>query len=128
MHDTLCNVPQCINRGNGHVINDHLQAKKTRARRAPRYVVTTTRAEIKILYTFFLPDTLAVRLLGYYFTFRFASSSCRVYTFISKHTRNYARCYELMCQVLPPGGEACTVSHCVLLRGFAKLNKFPKTG
>ena len=53
MHDTLRNVPQCINRGNGHVINDHLQAKKTRARRAPRYVVTTTRAEIKILYTFF---------------------------------------------------------------------------
>ena len=46
-------MPQCINRGNGYVINDHLQAKKTGAGCAPRYVITTTGAEIKIRYTFF---------------------------------------------------------------------------
>ena len=28
MPGTHCYVPQCKNRGNGHVINDHLQAKK----------------------------------------------------------------------------------------------------
>ena len=49
MHDTHCYVPQCINRGNGYVINDHLQAKKSSAGN----IITTTRAEIKILYTFF---------------------------------------------------------------------------
>ena len=47
MPGTHCHVPQCINRGNGHVINDHLQAKNTSAGRAPRYVI------IKILYNFF---------------------------------------------------------------------------
>ena len=45
--------PQSINRGNGYVINDHLQAKQTHAGRAPRHAIITTRAEIKILYTFF---------------------------------------------------------------------------
>ena len=89
--------PQSINRGNGYVINDHLQAKQTHAGHAPRHAIIATRAEIKILYTCFLPNTLAVRLLGYYFTFSFASSSCRIYKFISKHTCNYARCHELIC-------------------------------
>ena len=79
----------CINSGNGHVTNDHLQAKNTSAGLAPRYVITTTLAEIKILYNFvLLPDTLVVRLIGSSFTFSFASSSCRIYKFIPKLTHN----------------------------------------
>ena len=73
----------CINSGNDHVINDHLQAKNTSAGRAPHYVITTTRVENQNSFDFFLPDTLAVRLIGSSFTFNFASSSCRIYKFIS---------------------------------------------
>ena len=40
MPGTHCDVPQCINRCNGHVINDHLQAKNMSAGRAPRYIIT----------------------------------------------------------------------------------------
>ena len=55
MPDTHYYVPHCINRGNGHVINDHLQAKNTSAGRAPRYVTT---AESKFFIIFFLSDTV----------------------------------------------------------------------
>ena len=75
MPGTHCYVPQCINRGNSHVINDQLQAKNTSAGRVPLYVIT---AESKC----FLSDTLAVRLLGSSFTF--ASSGCLIYKFTSK--------------------------------------------
>ena len=51
MPGTHCYVPQCINRGNGHVINNHLQAKNTSAGRAARYVIT---AESKYIIFFFL--------------------------------------------------------------------------
>ena len=50
MPGTHCYVPQCINRGSGHVINDHLQAKNTSAGHAPRYVIT---AESKFFIIFF---------------------------------------------------------------------------
>ena len=50
MPDTHCYVPQCINRGNGHVINDHLQAKNTSAGRTPCYVII---AESKFFLIFF---------------------------------------------------------------------------
>ena len=79
MPGTHCYVPQCINRGYGNVINDHLQAKNTSAGRAPRYDIT---AESKFFIIFFHSDTLAVRLLGS--SFSFACSSCLIYKFISK--------------------------------------------
>ena len=88
------NVPQSINRGNGYVINDHLRAKNSCVSRAlGMFCVTSSpRHEIKSkLNLFFLPDTLAVRLLSSSFAF------CLIYKFISKCTCNYARCYELMC-------------------------------
>ena len=49
MPGTHCYVPQSINRGNSNVINDHLQAKNMSAGRAPRYVITAIRDEIKII-------------------------------------------------------------------------------
>ena len=52
-----------------------------------RYVITKTRAQIKIK-SDFLPGLLLLA---------FTSPSCLIYKFISKHTRDYARCYELMC-------------------------------
>ena len=55
MPGTHCYGPQCINRGNGHVINDHIQAKNTSAGRVPCYVIT---AESKFFINSFLPDTL----------------------------------------------------------------------
>ena len=60
------------------------------------HVITKTRAQIKIKSSFcflilWLFDFSAVLLL-----LAFASSSCLIYEFISKHARNYARCYELM--------------------------------
>ena len=82
MPGTHCYVPQCINnRGNGHVINDHLQAKNTSAGRRTRYIITT---ESTFFIFVFISDTLAVRLLGSSFTFSFASSSYLIYKFISK--------------------------------------------
>ena len=68
-------MSHCINRGNCHVINDHLQAKNMNAGPAPRYVIT---AESKFFRIFFLSDTLAVRLLGSSFSFSLASSSCLI--------------------------------------------------
>ena len=115
MPGTHCYVPQCINRGNGHVTNDHLQAKTTAFHeRYDTFYVTKTRAQIKIKYFLFLilclSDFSALLLL-----LALASSSCLIYKFISKQTHNPARCHELMCQVLPTGGQSCTVPHCCVL-------------
>ncbi len=43
----------------------------TSARHVLRYVITKTRAQIKILSSFLLPDTLDVRLINSSFTFSF---------------------------------------------------------
>ena len=50
MPGTHCYVPHCINRGNGHVINDHLQAKNMSAGRAPRYVINAESKFVIILF------------------------------------------------------------------------------
>ena len=78
-----------INRSNGHVNNDHLQANNSRVSRAQwrtrhvlRYVITKTHAQIKIKSWFFLPDTLAVPLFSYSFAFSFCNlqlSYLRIY-------------------------------------------------
>ena len=68
----------------------------TSARHVLSYIITTTRAQIKIKY-FFIPDSLAVRLLSYSLTFSFCKIQLSIYKFISKHMRNYARCYDLIC-------------------------------
>ena len=56
MPGTHCYVPLCINRGNGHVINDHLQAKNSCVSRAPdTYCVTSSpRHELKSKLNLFL--------------------------------------------------------------------------
>ena len=78
-----------INRSNCHVMNDNLQAKHSclslaqwRARHVLCYVITKTRAQIKIKSVFFLPDTLAVLLLSSSFAFIFCKlqfSYLRIY-------------------------------------------------
>ena len=45
----------------------------------------------------FILDTLAVRLLSSSFTFCFCKLQLSIFKIISKHMRNYARCYDLMC-------------------------------
>ena len=46
MPGTHCYAPECLNRINGHVINDHIQGKKqlrfSSAKLVLRYVVTQT--------------------------------------------------------------------------------------
>ena len=67
-----------INRSNGHVINDHLQAKNSCVSRAQWradtiFVTSSPRHALKskLNIAFFLPDTLAVRLFGSSFAFSF---------------------------------------------------------
>ena len=65
-------MPQCMNRGDGHIINDHLQAINCCVSRAvDTFCVTASpRHELKSkFYEFFLSDIWAVRLLGYSFSF-----------------------------------------------------------
>ncbi len=68
MPSTHCYVPQCINRGNDHVINDHLQAKTAafheHHRYVLRYVITKTRAHIKILFFFLIQSRPVIRRIG----------------------------------------------------------------
>ena len=89
-----CHVThQFINSGNGYVINDHLQAKNASAGRASRYVITTTRAEILILWLFDLSDLLLV-LPAPVVVFTNLYQSIRV----TKHSNLIIEaCYELMC-------------------------------
>ena len=77
--------PQCINRGNGHVTNDHLQA-------IIRWFCVTSSSLHDIKSTFYqhfffmllwLFDFLALLVL-----LAFASSTCRIYQLLSKHRRN----------------------------------------
>ena len=86
MPSTHCYVSQCINRGDGHVINDHIQLCFMSVRHVLHYVIITTRAQFKIL-SFFHPDTLAVRLLGSSFTFSFLQAPV-VIIYKCMHTRN----------------------------------------
>ena len=99
MPGTHCYVPQCINSGNNHVINDHLRAKNSCVSRAidtfcdtssPRYELKS-KLNLFFFVILWLFDFSALLLL-----LVFASSGCLIYTFMSTHTRNYARCYELM--------------------------------
>ena len=53
------------------IIFEPKTAPFTSARHVLSYVITTTRAQIQIKWVFFLPDTLAVRLLSYSFSFSF---------------------------------------------------------
>ena len=112
--ETHVRVPQCINTSNGHVINDHLQAKNSCVSRALlthfalRHHQDTSSNQNKIFFS--PPDTLAVQLLSSSFCFQLLQAP-DIYKFISMHKRNYARCYELICEVLPTGGEACMVHH-----------------
>ena len=53
------------------IIFEPKTARFTSARHVLSYAITTTRAQIEIKCCFFLPDTLAVRLLSYYFAFSF---------------------------------------------------------
>ena len=66
MPGTHCYVSQCIN-GNGHVINDHVQAMDSYV----SFIITTQASSNKNSTNFFLPNTLAVRLFGSFFTFSF---------------------------------------------------------
>ena len=99
---THCYVPQFKNRGNGNVINDHFRAKNSCDSRAPdryvlRYVIIKTRAQIKIKSLFFFLTLWLFDFSALLLLLTFASSSCLIYTLISNHMRNYARCYDLMC-------------------------------
>ena len=69
-----CYVPECINKANGQVTNDHLQAINSCFSRAldTSCVTSSPRHELKSkFYEFVLPDILAVRRLGSSFTFNF---------------------------------------------------------
>ena len=95
MPGTYCYVPQCINMGNGHVINDHIQAINNYASRAiDTFCVTSSpRHELKSKFDhFFLSDTLAVSInqsirfiadklhVGSSFTFSFLRAPVIVFT------------------------------------------------
>ena len=71
MPGTHCYVPECTNRGNGHVINDdYLRAKNSCVSGfALCHHQDTSSNKNKIFV--FLPDTLAVRLLSSSFAFSF---------------------------------------------------------
>ena len=73
MPGTDCYVPQCINSGNGHVINVHLQAKNSCVSRVlDTFCVTPSpRHELKSKFSILFPDTLDVRLFSTSFTFSF---------------------------------------------------------
>ena len=92
-------IVMCINIGNGHVINEHFRAKNSCV--SPpldtfnlRHHHDTSSNQNQMFSSFlilWLFDFSALLLL-----LAFASSSCLIYKFISKHMRNYAHCYELM--------------------------------
>ena len=94
MLDTHRYVPQCINRGNGHVTNDHLQAKNSWVSRAlDTFCVMSSprlsRHELKSkLNLYFLPYTLAARLCS-----SFAFSFCKLQL---SYLQIYFKAYELL--------------------------------
>ena len=85
MPGTHCYVRQFINRGNGHVINDHLRAKNSCVSRTPDTFCITSLPKHELLKSklnlLFLPDTLAVRLLSSSFPFNF----CKLQLGKNKH-------------------------------------------
>ena len=86
MPGTHCYMPLCKNRSNGNVINDHFRAKKLRftsARHVLRYVITKTRAQIKIKSLFFYLILWLFDFSALLYLLAFASSSCLIYKFIS---------------------------------------------
>ena len=89
--------------GDAHPANDDAMAKiATFSARRPcvvpvllaLYVITKTRAQItkKIKSLFFYLILWLFDFSAFLFLLAFASSSCLIYKFISKHMRNYARC------------------------------------
>ena len=97
MSGTHCYIPQCINRVNGH---DHLQTTNSCVSRALGVfcVTSSPRHELRsTLNAFFFLILWLFDLSALLLVLAFPSSSCLIYKFISKHTRNNARCYELMC-------------------------------
>ena len=56
-----------------------------------------TRDQIKIKSSFFFLILWLFGLSAVLLLLALASSSCLIYEVMSKHTRNYARCYEQMC-------------------------------
>ena len=81
------------------MINDHLQAKNccvSRAQwRADRFCVTSSprhALKSKLNLAFFFVILWLFDFSAFLLRLAFASSSCLIYEFISKHTRNYARC------------------------------------